>query len=93
MRTITVVVPPYFLLSSTAVWIYMLLGITAALFLLWFYQEKQVKRYHSQLSEAGDAEPAEHETTDEEPAGDTTPADDAEATDEYEIIEDEETED
>ena len=93
MRTITVVVPPYFLLSSTAVWIYMLLGIIAALFLLWFYQEKQVKHYHSQQSEASDAEPAEHETTDEEPAGDTTPADDAEATDEYEIIEDEETED
>ena len=40
MRTIEVVVPPYALLSTTAVWIYMALFAAAALWLLWWYQER-----------------------------------------------------
>jgi hypothetical protein len=47
MRVIEVVVPPYFLLSSHAVWIYML--IIAALSIgIMFFRQEQIRKKHPQ---------------------------------------------
>lgn len=45
MRTIEVVIPPYFIFSSKAVWIYMLLVAAGLLYGLWWYQERLKKKY------------------------------------------------
>ena len=79
-RTITVVVPPFFIFSSTAVWIYMVLLAIASIFGLWWYQEKLRKRYAPQ--------PAEAPETDKKLAKeDENEEKTEEVTDEYEIIE------
>ena len=44
MRTVEVVVPPPFLLSTTAVWIYLALLAVLGTFLLWRYQERLRKK-------------------------------------------------
>ena len=84
MRTIEVVVPAFFLLSTTAIWIYLLLlGGTAVGLLLW-YQNRQLRQHmkdapppnFNDLLETGDRR--------QEPASES---DIAEGTDEYEIIE------
>ena len=40
MRTITIIVPPHFLLSTTAIWIYLILLAALAIFLMIRYQDK-----------------------------------------------------
>jgi hypothetical protein len=40
MRTIEVVVPSYFLLSSTAIWLYLLIISGLGIGGLWWYQEQ-----------------------------------------------------
>ena len=45
MRTIEVVIPPYFIFSSKAVWIYMLLVAAGLLYGLWWYQERLKKKF------------------------------------------------
>ena len=91
MRTIEVVVPPHFLLSSVAVWIYIPFIATLLLGGLWWYQEKLRKR-HLALLQQQPATP-DDDTSKEEP--DESPAvldDEAiiqeETTDSYEIMED-----
>ena len=78
MRTIEVVVPPPFLLSTSAIWIYLLLAAVIACGLLWRYQQR-LRKGHAGNSES---EPDEPEETPEEPAKQE------EKTDEFEIIED-----
>ena len=87
MRTVRVVVPPPFLLSSTAVWIY--LGIIVLLsigFMIW-YQNRL--RRQKEVKEAGDskAEQANNDTANQqaETKGEAEP--EHEVTDEYEIME------
>lgn len=64
-RTIEVVVPPTFLLSKGAIWIYLILLALIAIFALWWYQRNKLKRLqpeegsennndNSELAEAGD---------------------------------------
>ena len=48
MRTIEVVVPPYFLLSTPAVWFYLFLLMVGGIAGLWWHQEQLRKRYQSQ---------------------------------------------
>ena len=43
-RVITVVVPPIFLLSSGAIWIYMVLGIIVGIALLFWFQRRIARK-------------------------------------------------
>ena len=86
MRTIKVVVPPYFLLSSNAVWIYMVLLASIILALIFWRQKKLAKIYQKKPltddedeEEEPEAEPVKEEEQVEE---------EEEITDQYEIIED-----
>ena len=56
MRTLEIVIPPYFLLSTSAVWIYLFLLMVGSVTGLWWHQEQLRKRYQS-----------EHEVTEYEP--------------------------
>jgi ligand-binding sensor domain-containing protein len=49
MRTLEVVIPPYFLLSSSAVWFYLFLLMVGGITGLWWYQEQLRKRYQPQI--------------------------------------------
>ena len=80
MRTIEVVIPPYFIFSSKAVWVYMLIIASGLLYGLWWYQERLRKRLAPQ-TEAQE----ESEKPTEEPKKE---AEEEESGDEYEIIED-----
>ena len=51
VRTIEVVIPPSFMLSSTAVWIYMALMAIGLLFGLWWYQERLRKQANASINE------------------------------------------
>jgi hypothetical protein len=77
MRTIEVVVPPYFLLSSSAIWIYLILLAIAGIGLLWWYQEHQRITMHPAIEF--------NETTKAEAEKPQEPIEEEE-TDEYEII-------
>lgn len=46
MKTITVTVPPYFLLSSSAIWLYMTIAAILAI-LLMYWREDQLRRIHN----------------------------------------------
>lgn len=75
MRTIEVVVPPYFLFSTTAIWIYIITLSLLAIWLLWWYQERLRKKYQQShgmnhqeslnLQEDFDEPESVNETTDE----------------------------
>ena len=83
LRTIEVYVPPFFIFSSVAVWIYMVVLVVALLFGLWWYQKKLRKRYAPQRAEAADTP-----ETEEKQAGKAENVEKSEeVTDEYEIIE------
>lgn len=73
MRTIEVVVPPHFLLSTSAIWIYMLIIAVVALILLWWYQQRLRKQ---RKPDSDTEEEAEDDAPNEEVAAD-----------EYEIVE------
>ena len=86
IRTIEVVVPPYFLLSPAAIWLYLLIVAVVALTLLWRHQEKLRHLYHQQRArqDAGDGGSAPARQ-----AEGTASADEhKDETDTYEIIED-----
>ena len=51
MRVIEVVVPPYFLLSSQAVWLYMLIIAALSIGIMYFRQE-QIRKKHPQAEPA-----------------------------------------
>ncbi len=80
MRTIEVVIPPYFIFSSGAVWIYMLIVTVGLLFGLWWYQERLRTQYKSQV-----AKEKTREVDAAEPVVNDHPKE--EKTDDYEIIE------
>ena len=77
MRTIEVVVPPYFLLSESAIWLYMALVAILLLTALWMYQ-RSLKRRHAPAASTAPKK-------DDEP--DKIIQKTEEKTDEYEIIE------
>jgi hypothetical protein len=82
MRTIEITVPPHFLLSSTAVWIYMAIILITLLVGLWWYQELLRRKYR----QTADDDEIKDDELMTETSMDTT--DNKEHTDEYEIIED-----
>jgi hypothetical protein len=49
MRTMEVVIPPYFLLSTSAVWFYLFLLMVAGIIGLWWYQEQLRKKFANNL--------------------------------------------
>lgn len=63
IKTITVVVPPPFLLSSDAVWIYMLLATLLVLTGLWLRQRKLRKEYGRLQQEQGTDTPHHSDTS------------------------------
>ena len=85
IRTIEITVPPLFIFSGTAIWIYMLILAVGGLWLLWWYQKRLFKKY---------APKAETDAADDDAAGESDEDDDAanqgdeedDATDEYEIM-------
>jgi ligand-binding sensor domain-containing protein len=85
MRTIEVVVPPIFLFSTTAVWIYMVILAIAAIALLLWYQERLRKQYLSSGHMEKEEEEPKEDTFDDETPIDLN--DEQEITDRYEIIE------
>ena len=82
MRTIEVIVPPYFLLSPIAVWIYLILLSIGGIFLLLWYQERlRKKATELEISnKSGKSKKAEKSDNLEQ-------TDNKEVTDEYEIME------
>jgi len=81
IRTIEVVIPPYFLLSPSAIWFYLVIIAALALGLLWHYQETLRKRH------AHPGQNTETDTDDNTPKKELEHAKTEENTDEYEIIE------
>ena len=87
MRSIRVVVPPPFLLSATAIWIY--LGIAAALgigFLIW-YQNRLRSRRRQEDAEAADFDESAQDNEAQQTTAESQAEPEEEVTDEYEIIE------
>ena len=83
MRTIEVVIPPYFIFSSGAVWFYMIFVAAGLLFGLWWYQERLRKKY------AVTAGPTDSEITEDSKSQEASATmQEDEKTDEYDIIED-----
>ncbi len=80
MRTIEVVIPPYFIFSPNAVWIYMFITCAGLLYGLWWYQEHLRKK----LAPAQDEQTEEVPKT-EQPTDQTQKEE--EKVDDYEIIE------
>ena len=79
MRTIEIVIPPHFLLSPVAVWIYLLLFCVIAIFGLWWYQERLLRGGSQSIPPTEVPQPE---------AASEAPATHEEHTDEYEIMED-----
>ena len=87
MRSIRVVVPPPFLLSATAIWIY--LGIAAVLgigFLIW-YQNRLRNRRRQEDAEAADFDESAQDNEAQQTTAESQAEPEEEVTDEYEIIE------
>jgi hypothetical protein len=85
MRTVHIVVPPPFLLSATAIWIYLgILVILGVGFMIWY--QNRLRHQKAAVEEEAPLEPADKES--EKPSEvepDVEP--EQEVTDEYEIIE------
>ena len=87
MRSIRVIVPPPFLLSATAIWIY--LGIAAVLgigFLIW-YQNRLRNRRRQEDAEAADFDESAQDNEAQQTTAESQAKPEEEVTDEYEIIE------
>jgi ligand-binding sensor domain-containing protein len=88
MRTVRVVIPPPFLLSTTAIWIY--LGIIAILSigcLLWY--QNRLRRRQKQAEGTDDSKTgnADHDVANKQAETGKEPEPEQEVTDEYEIME------
>ena len=81
LRTISVTVPPPFLLSTTAVWIYLVLIAIALTILFWYYQEHRYRK----IKKNNKYEENEPLRKDDEQVN--TPENTYEMADDYEIIE------
>lgn len=49
MRTMEIIIPPYFLLSTSAVWLYLFLLMAIGIAALWWYQEQLRKKFANNL--------------------------------------------
>lgn len=56
LKTIKVIVPPYFLLSSSAIWIYMVLAVIIILSLLYYHQERLARINNMRILKVGPQE-------------------------------------
>lgn len=83
MRTITVIVPPHFLLSSKAIWIYIILLAIVLLFGFWWYKRHQ----RGQTTPPDKTEETPSDNSDENSESEPVIEKTEEITDEYEIIE------
>lgn len=87
MKTITIVVPPHFLLSQSAIWIYMILAATIIITLLYIKEERRRKierEYQEELN--GTADGTDDDSAEAE--GEAAPKSEEEVIEEAEIIED-----
>ena len=85
MRTVRVIVPPPFLLSTTAIWIY--LGIITVLgigFMVWY--QNRLRRQKQEAEAPDTAEKAADEEVDKQSEVEQNAAPEQEVTDEYEIM-------
>ena len=88
MRTVRVVIPPPFLLSTTAIWIY--LGIIAILSIgcmLWYQNRLRRRQKQAEGTEDSKAENAVHDVANKQAETVKKPEPEQEVTDEYEIME------
>ena len=85
LRTVSVIIPPPFLLSTTAIWIY--LGIAAILGIGFLFRyQSRLRRQRHETEEPASEEPADKEAEKpSEPESEAKP--EQEVTDDYEIIE------
>ena len=87
MKTITIVVPPHFLLSQSAIWIYLFLAAAIVITLLYIKEERQRKierEYQEELN--GTADGTDDDSAEAE--GEAAPKSEEEVIEEAEIIED-----
>ena len=87
MKTITIVVPPHFLLSQSAIWIYMILAAAIIITLLYIKEERRRKierEYQEELN--GTADGTDDDSAEAE--GEAAPKSEEEVIEEAEIIED-----
>ena len=87
MKTITIVVPPHFLLSQSAIWIYIILAAAIVITLLYIKEERQRKierEYQEELN--GTADGTDDDSAEAE--GEAAPKSEEEVIEEAEIIED-----
>ena len=85
IRTIEITVPPLFIFSGTAIWIYMLILAVGGLWLLWWYQERLRKKYAPQAETDAADDDAAGESDEDDDAADQGDEDD-DATDDYELM-------
>ena len=89
MKSITIVVPPHFLLSKSAVWIYMILAALIVITLLYIKEERRRKierEYHEELKGNADSDGADDDSSKNASSKDAS--DKEEVIEEAEIIED-----
>ena len=87
MKTITIVVPPHFLLSQSAIWIYMFLAAAIVITILYIKEERRRKierEYQEELN--GTADGTDDDSAEAE--GEAAPKSEEEVIEEAEIIED-----
>ena len=87
MKTITIVVPPHFLLSQSAIWIYMILAAAIVITILYIKEERRRKierEYQEELN--GTADGTDDDSAEAE--GEAAPKSEEELIEEAEIIED-----
>ena len=86
MRTVRVVVPPPFLLSATAIWIYLgLIVVLGAGFGLWYRNRKRQEQ--AEGAKDFEAENADNDAANMQAETEKEPESEQEVTDEYEIME------
>ena len=78
LRTMEVVIPPSFIFTPKAVWVYMLLFCGGLLYFMWWYQRRLLRERQEELGEEPETAPI-----DDQP---TMDAEDEEVTDVYEIL-------
>ena len=87
MRSIRVVVPPPFLLSATAIWIYLALGAVLGIGFLIGYQNRLRGRRRQEDAEAADFDESAQDNEAQQTTAESPAEPKEEVTDEYEIIE------
>ncbi len=84
MRVIDVVVPPYAVLSTAAIWVYLFIVLAAVLFAIFWYQAKIARQYAAENA-AAETEETVEVLEENNAVGEESPA--TEVTDDFEIIE------